>query len=194
MENKKIIILIGIFAILVISGVVIYSWYNVQYDENLSKANGYQTIALKTINQDINNVMKETIIDRDILKSKLPAMKNALNESINANSNITFYLNEAKKYVRNDVEKEFVDLLLKNNEVNNKVNDYQKERLDIIEKYVNGDISFNDAGTQLIELNNKSQIIETESQKVNNEIIKLLAENPSFKQHLVDLGVNNFVA
>jgi len=194
MENKKIIILIGIIAILVVAGVIVYSWYNSQYDENLSKANGYQTIALKSINKDINQVMKETSIDRDVLKAKLPAMKNALNEAITANDNITFYLSNAKKYAKNDVEKEFIDLLLKNNEVNIKVNSYQKERLAIIEKYVKGDISFSDAGTQLIDLNNKSQIIEAESQKVNNKIVKLLAENPSFKQHLVDLGVNNFVA
>lgn len=187
--NKKIIGIIIIVAILAISAIA-YTWYNAQFDENLTKASGYQTLALKNINEDINDVMKETSLDRDTLKAKLPGIKNALNESISANENITTYLNNAKNFAKNDVEKEYIDLLLKKNELNKKINEYQQKRFSVIEKYVNGDLSLSESNNQLIEINNDNEHISIEAEDVNNKIIKLLTENPDFKKHLKSLNLD----
>lgn len=165
-----------------------YQWYNDQYDENLLKASDYQILAL-SVNEDINDELSKIYGIND-LKIKLPGLKRALSESEAANENITIYLNNAKQHAKNDIEKEYINLLLEKNELNNYVNKEKRERFLVMEKETDGNKSFFESLKQSNQIVDKYVPYGSDIEDVNNRIIKLLTEKPDFKKHLMNIGID----
>lgn len=188
MDKKKIILIVIVITIIAVIAAIAYSnWYNAQFDENLKKASGYQDIALKAMNDDFKRDGTDKIdsfTTKDQIKSMIPSLRNYLNEYDEANKEVKKYLNEAKKYAKNDVEKEYIDLLLKKAEYNDKSAENYPFVLDSLEQYASGNISASEFMSKINALNEKSLNISSKQQEINNDIQKLLTENPDFKRHL----------
>ncbi|MDR0911053.1 MAG: hypothetical protein LBM96_00445 [Methanobrevibacter sp.] len=196
--DKKHIILLGIIAVIIIVGASTFLvWYNSQFDENLIKASGYQEISLKASNDDFHNEFNlkitdySLIYDKNGVKSSIYSLKEYSDESESANKNVKKYLIEAKKYAKNDIEKNYVDLLINKSDVNTESFKTMSKLIDIIGQYVYDEISLSEFSQKLFKLNNESSKIQSQQQKINNDIKKLLVEHPEFKLHIQSLNLDS---
>lgn len=193
MQNKKIIIiLIAILATIAVVSVIGYSWYNGEFDDNIKKASGYQKISLKTMNDDFANEWHiiNPFTNVELLKNKVPALQNYLDEFKDSVKNTEIYLNNAKKSAKNDAEKEYIGLLLKKNEGNKDLIKTKQERLNALKEYTNGEISFSEFSAKLLDIDKREINIGSNARTVNNNISRLLIDNPGLKQHLIELDVD----
>ena len=191
MNKKVLVIIVAVIAIIGISSVAGYLWYNAQFDDNLVKASGYQKLGLKSINDDFTSEWQQIdqyINNKEVLKSKVNALQKYLDEDNEARKNMENSLNAAKNFAKNDVEKEYIDLLLKKNKLNKDVNDNKQKMVDSLKDYSEGKITYSELYNKIMNLYTFD--ISSEHQDVNNKIMKLLINNPEFKQHLKDLDVD----
>lgn len=192
--NKKLIIILVII-IAIVAGVVGYFWYNSQFDENLQKASGYQKLSLKIFNNDYlpgYDKINYAYMNIELLKTEIPKLQKYLDEAKDLTDNIQRYLLHAKNFAKNDAEKDYINLLLEKNENNKKLDNYNQEILNAFKDYLNGKITVNE-GYQLTSNITKKYDLERltdNGDRINNDINKLLAENPDFKRHLIDLDID----
>ena len=191
MEKKTTIIIIAIVAIIAIAGAVGYLWYNAQYDDNIVKASAYQKIALEAINNDFEEIWEiNGFTEIDIIKKKITTIQKDLDEYSEAIQKVDLYLNNAKKYAKNDVEKEYIDLLLKKNEGDKKASKASQTYLNTLTEYVNGKIGLLELNNKTLEFQNKSSSTDSDDIDTGSEISALLGDNPDFKQHLKSLNLD----
>lgn len=212
MKNIKIILIIFVIAIGA-TDIVIYNLYpNLDFFSqqdngssqntienqklfvaSLQNASKYEGIWYESINDGVIKKINSNLYSSSSLKKNLPEIKASLNESRDANENILKYLKNAKKYATNDLENQYVELLIQKVTIDKKIYDSNVKMIKEYEKFANRKLSpaklkvkMREAKQDLIYKNASNQ----DKADINNKILNLLKNNPDFQKKLESMSIN----
>lgn len=194
--NKKIKILIVIIliAIIGVSGYFAYTSYaSIEFDKNLKEAYGYYEARL-----DIGDEIKDIVEDKPIVYyndknsadnteriiKKADKQIDLIDKEINS-------LEKAKKFVRNSIEKEYFELMLKGKKNSKKALLKQKEWYKLNLDYANGNIQLDTLNSKQNKIKNDMKDIDNLNDKGFDNIREFLIKNPELKDKLKNLGFEN---
>lgn len=194
--NKKIKILIAIVLIAVIgvAGYFAYTSYaSAEFDKNLKEAYGYYEARLDLFDEidDITENKyfvyyndKNSADSTERIIKKIDKVIDLIDKEINS-------LEKAKKFTQNPIEKDYIELLLKNKK-------NSKEGIKKLKEWYIINLDFTKGNIQLDTTKNKQKKIENDMKDIDNlndkgfdNIREFLIKNPELKDKLKNLGFEN---
>ncbi|MDR2966737.1 MAG: hypothetical protein LBU74_02170 [Methanobacteriaceae archaeon] len=166
---------------------------NQKFVESLKNASKYEEIWQESMDKGVIIKIVSKLRSPSSLNKSMPEIKSSLAKSKDANENTLKYLNNSKKFATNDIEKQYIDLLIQKANINKKIYDSYAKMIIEYEKFANKKLSaaelskkMTDAKQDLIENN----AIDVDKTAINTKILILLKKNPDLQKKLEGMNIN----
>lgn len=188
-EKSKILILIGIVVVIAILAATVFTSFgnDDEFDENLENAySSYTNMSSKI--EKYNHDQPDT----DYLKmANVKKYLKTLKDIEKANNNTRNYLKICLESANDDVEKEYINLLINQTDLINNLIQFDIDCLKFKEKYINGKISVYAHNNEMKKIEKKYNATFEKIEKNSKAIGDLLAKNPDFEKRInnLDIGI-----
>jgi peptidoglycan hydrolase CwlO-like protein len=175
-KKFKIIIVIILIAVIGVAGYFAYTSYaSAEFDKNLKEAYDYGGMRVNKHKNLFSKLQNEEELNENIKNGD--KIISSLDKEINS-------LEKTKSFTQTPAETKYIELQIKLK--NNYKKDFKlnKEYLEYIRKYFNGQISINDITNKFKEITKEVEEHNDESEKIIDEIRELLIKNPQLKNKL----------
>lgn len=164
-----------------------------QFAASLQNASKYEGIWYESMNDGVVNKINRNLHSSSSLKKNLPEIKASLNKSGDANENTLKYLNNAKKYASNDVEKQYTNLLIQKANIDKKIYESNVKMIKEYEKFANRKLTPSKLRAKMKEAKQdlyNNNATNQDKAIINTKILNLLKNNPDFQKKLENMNIN----
>ncbi|MCL2157648.1 MAG: hypothetical protein FWH54_06470 [Methanobrevibacter sp.] len=210
MKNLKIILIICVIAIGA-TDIILYNWdinlfplddngnsaismdNQELFAANLKNASNFEKICYENLNNGVISKINRNIQSPTKLKENLSEIKSSLATASDANENSLKYLNECKKYTTNDIEKQYIDLLIQKANIDKKVLDSYLNMMSEYEKFANKKLDSHELSVKMSNAKDdliKNHAIDQDKTAIDLKIATLLKNNPDLKTKLEKMDLN----
>jgi len=188
-EKRKIFFLaiISIVFLTIASGTFFYinSMNNEQFEGNLEKAYSSYTNLSSKIEKNNHDQQSADYFKMTNVKKGLKS----LNDIKKTNNETKNYLNDCLKSANDDVEKEYINLLINQTDLIGNLIDVDIRSLKFKEDYLNGKIGVTAHNNEMNKMKNKINSTFKKVDENSKHISNFLAENPDFEDRLNNLDI-----
>lgn len=190
-KNKKIII-IAIIVIIVVAIGAYFLTSSLRFDAKLKEASAYSDERWENMKSayDISFMIND-LSQSSVNVEKTEQMKDYFEKAGILLEKEFDTLEAAKAEASTDLEKEYINLLLKRKDTQIKIQEYNEERATLLNQYFKKEISLSEYASKMTAINKKYDETDKPSATIKKSIKKFLDSNPEFKIRMQKLNLTS---